>query len=417
VIETHTQPTSQLSDLTKNKTFCSMAWIHQFMDPTGRIKPCCRFEEIHRPADNHFDTKTLKEVFEGAWMNDVRAKMLAGEEVAGCSRCYQEQAAGKKSLRERYNESQQLPIEKLLEVSQPQLKWLELAISNDCNLACRMCDSRYSSKWFEEEQKMYGETRSPKKYSKMRIEDVFPYIPHLVHIKFTGGEPLITPDHWVLIKKLTEERNCKEIYLNYSTNCTVTPLPKWIELWDRFKFIEFALSFDSANKAEAEYIRWPAKFEKIEATTRAFLEMSRQENFLMILRTTVSLLNVWSLPETLLWWMENSPDPSKVVMNPTHLTHPNILSVKIITPNIKKKKKKKFAKYINGKYPERMKRNLRYIEKYMRNNDHTFLIGRLEKYIRETDTHRNQNFLESYPHYFDLFTQRQHMEERWQSEF
>ena len=26
-----------------SKTFCSMAWDHQFIDPTGRVKPCCRF--------------------------------------------------------------------------------------------------------------------------------------------------------------------------------------------------------------------------------------------------------------------------------------------------------------------------------------------------------------------------------------
>jgi hypothetical protein len=26
-----------------NTTWCSMAWMHQFIDPQGRVKPCCRF--------------------------------------------------------------------------------------------------------------------------------------------------------------------------------------------------------------------------------------------------------------------------------------------------------------------------------------------------------------------------------------
>ena len=71
-----------------------MAWDHQFIDPTGRVKPCCRFAEKFRPDENNLNQKTLSEVFYGDWMNDVRDKMMQGEEVPGCIRCYQEEAAG-----------------------------------------------------------------------------------------------------------------------------------------------------------------------------------------------------------------------------------------------------------------------------------------------------------------------------------
>lgn len=393
----------KLSTLVNNKTFCSMAWIHQFMDPTGRIKPCCRFEEIHRPPENHFDTKSLKEVFEGDWMKDVRSKMLAGEEVGGCSRCYQEQESGKKSLRQRYNESIELPIEQLLDLENPNLKWIELAISNNCNLACRMCDSRYSYKWYDEEQESFGETKNTKKFSKMRIEDVFPYIPHLTHLKFTGGEPLITPDHWVLIEKLVEERDCKDIFLNYSTNCTVAPMEKWIANWNKFKFVEFAMSFDSATKSEAEYIRWPAKYEQIDSTTKKFLEMGAQKNFNIILRSTISMLNVWSLPETLLWWIENSPPDKPIVMNPTHLTHPMILSVTTLPKHMKEAITQKFDSFIGGDYPKSVKTNLSYINKYMHSMDTSFLLDRLQDYIVKTDAYRNQDFFTYYPQYKGMF--------------
>ena len=40
-----------------SKTFCSMAWDHQFIDPTGRVKPCCRFAEKFRPKDNNLNQK------------------------------------------------------------------------------------------------------------------------------------------------------------------------------------------------------------------------------------------------------------------------------------------------------------------------------------------------------------------------
>lgn len=392
-----------LSDIVKNDTFCSMAWTHQFMDPTGRIKPCCRFEEIHRPLENHFDFQSLKDVFEGEWMDDVRRKMLNGQKVDGCSRCYQEQDAGKKSLRQRYNENTELPIDQMLDLDSPNIKWIELAISNNCNLACRMCDSRYSMKWFDEEKESFGFTRNTKKVSKMEIENIFPFIPHLQHIKFTGGEPLITPDHWILIEKLIQERDCRDIFLNYSTNCTVAPQPKWIEAWNQFKFVEFAMSFDSCAKEETEYIRWPAKYEKIEETTKAFLRLGEKENYKIILRSTISILNVWSLPETLEWWMNNSPANKPLIMNPTHLTHPMILSLTTLPKKIKNRISEKFKKSGLSTAHKSVKKNLDYIESYMHSQDTSFLLESLRDYIQKTDLYRDQNFFLNYPQYFDIF--------------
>jgi MoaA/NifB/PqqE/SkfB family radical SAM enzyme len=41
------------------------------------------------------------------------------------------------------------------DLNDPTIRWMELAISNDCNLACRMCDSRYAWKWFDDEKELY----------------------------------------------------------------------------------------------------------------------------------------------------------------------------------------------------------------------------------------------------------------------
>ncbi len=393
----------KLQELIQNDSFCAMAWNHQFMDPTGRVKPCCRFEEAHRPTENHLSKSSLQELFQGPWMSSLREKMERGEAVDGCTRCYQEQNAGKKSLRQRYNSSAQLPLTDLVDLKKPQIKWLELAISNQCNLACRMCDSRYSWKWFDEELAMTGVTKSSTKDSKMDIQKVFQFIPDLVHLKFTGGEPLITKDHWVLIEKLIGERDCSKIFLNYSTNCTIFPKTTWVQMWDRFKFVEFALSFDSVDKNEAEYIRWPAKFDTIEETTRAFFELSRKGNYRLILRTTVSVFNVWHLPETILWWLENHPPQENLSINPTHLTHPDFLSVTVLPSAIKRRISDKFNLYLSGDYPQALKRNLEYINNYMHSADETEKLKELSEYIAKTDQYRKQNFFALYPQFYDIF--------------
>jgi len=382
-------------------TFCSMAWDHQFIDPTGRVKPCCRFAEKFRPKDNNLNQKSLSEVFYGDFMNDVRDKMMKGEQVEGCIRCYQEEAAGKRSLRERYHDNKDLPIDKLVDIDNPKIGWIELAISNDCNLACRMCDSRYSWKWFKEEQEIFGKTYNKVEKSKSDIANIYPFIDNLVHVKFTGGEPLMTKDQWILVDKLLAERDCSEIFLNYSTNCTIMPKERWVEKWSKFKQVEFALSFDSANKQESEYIRWPADYETTEAVTKRFLELKKSHGFNVLLRSTISLLNVWYMPESMEWWWEH--DEGLRIMNPTHLTYPEILCVTVLPEHIKKRITQKFENYQSKSQNVKINNALEYIKNFMNSKDDSNLLPQLQKYIEGTDKYRGQNFVESYPQFSDIF--------------
>lgn len=382
-----------------SNTFCSMAWTHQFIDPTGRVKPCCRFEEKHRPSDHNLQIKKLEEVFHGSWMDTIRKKMLEGERIDGCTRCYQEEESGKRSLRQRYNESRLLPIDELVNLDQPRLKWIELAISNDCNLACRMCDSRYSWKWFKEEKELFGKTLNSKEHSESDISNVFPFLKDLVHLKFTGGEPLLTKSHWTLIDKLLQERDCGDIFLNYSTNCTLPPKKDWLEKWSKFKSVEFALSFDSCNLDESEYIRWPAKYSTTENVTKKFLNLNTDKNYTVLLRSTISILNVWYMPETLLWWIKNNPREMST-MNPTHLTHPSYLSVTVLPKHIKNRISEKFDKFNDN---PTIRTYLNYINNYMNSNDDSHLLPTLKNYLDKTDNYRNQNFKNSYPHFNDMF--------------
>lgn len=380
-------------------TFCSMAWLHQFIDPTGRVKPCCRFEEKHRPPTHNLQTKKLEEVFHGNWMDNIRQQMLEGKRINGCTRCYQEEDSGKRSLRQRYNQSKLLPIDQLVNLAQPRLRWIELAISNDCNLACRMCDSRYSWKWFDEEKEIFGKTLNTKKHSQSDISNVFPFLHDLVHLKFTGGEPLLTKSHWTLIDKMLTERHCGDVFLNYSTNCTLSPKETWLEKWSKFKSVEFALSFDSHNPEESEYIRWPAKYPTTENVTKQFLALNTDKNYTVLLRSTISILNVWYMPETLLWWIKNDPRETSI-MNPTHLTHPSYLSVTVLPRHIKNRISEKFDKFNDN---PTIRTHLSYINNYMNSNDDSHLLPTLKNYLDKTDNHRNQNFKNSYPHFNDMF--------------
>ena len=73
------------------KTFCSVLWNHQMIDGTGRVKPCCRFLEDFRPKNHTLDNYKIEEIFNSDFQNSLRERVLAGERLEGCRRCYEEE--------------------------------------------------------------------------------------------------------------------------------------------------------------------------------------------------------------------------------------------------------------------------------------------------------------------------------------
>lgn len=367
---------------------CSMIWNHQFIDGSGRVKPCCRFQgnlgQLEIDINNNFNNNTMQE---------IRQSMIDHKKHPGCSRCWQEEDSGKKSLRQRYNQHKKLGLDTIATDS-PKIEWLELAISNDCNLACRMCDSRYSHKLFEEELEYYGKTMSKTPRTKMPIEAVFPHVPNLKHLKITGGEPFITPDHWKLLDYIIEAEHAHHIYLNYSTNCTVYPKQHIVDRWKKFEYIELAISLDSIVAKENEYLRHGTKQSEVLENIQRFVELQNEINLHVIARPTITIFNIYHLPETLEWL-----DNLKIKHNATHLAYPSHLSVTVLPKEAKDTINKKFNDY---KFKNDVTRkSCQYIQNYMNSEDNSIMLDEFYKHTIFLDRKRNQNFKETYL-YFDF---------------
>lgn len=370
-----------------SKTLCPMIWNHQFIDGTGRVKPCCRYQGNLGHLQND-----LKETFFNDQMDQLRNEMLSGKRPQGCARCWQEEDSGKKSLRQRYIDN---PLLGNVDVKNPKIEWLELSISNDCNLMCRMCDSRYSHKLFEEEHEYFGKTKSHTKKTKIPIASVFPYVPTLKHLKITGGEPLITPDHWKLLDYIIETGHADHIYLNYSTNATVYPKEHIVERWKKFNKIELAISLDSIIADENEYLRHGTKQNDVLKNIEKFVELQSQLDIKLQARPTITILNVYHLPETLEWL-----DSKKIFYNPSHLVHPTYLSVTVL-PKIAKQMI--LDKFTNYKFTnEKTKESCSYIANYMISRDDSHLLNQFIDHTNFLDKKRNQSFKKIY-NYYSLF--------------
>lgn len=382
-----------------SKTFCSMAFNHQMIQPSGTIKPCCRFrtDNSQMLGIANINTTTLHESFNSDKMNEIRRKMLIGEHVEGCTRCYQEEAAGKKSLRQIYNNTDWMTPD-LIDINDPNIKWIELAISNDCNLMCQFCTSVFSHRLYDEEIEIYGKAYSSTKKTKIDIEKIFPHLDDIVHFKITGGEPLLTPDYLKLVDKIIEKDLAHKIFLNHSTNVTITPKKSLIDKWSKFKRVEFALSVDTIDKNEWEYIRYPSNHEIMLKTCNTFVDMFKEYNNVLISnRPTISIFNVWTLPETMDFWYNLTEE--YIHLNVTHLSNPSWYSITVLPTLYKEKLQKKFLKFLENTthYYNKKEHWINYVLNYMWSKDDSHLLDKLEYDIRSRDSHRNRIFEDYYP--------------------
>ena len=299
-------------------TYCSALWNHQFVDPVGRIKPCCRFDGNEFPLEHNIKDVSLQSAFYSNFQNTLREKASRGERIAGCVRCYQEEDAGKKSLRHRLNSHKTNQNQ----YGPPVINFLELSLSNDCNLMCRMCDSRYSRKLYDEEVEYRGKARAPEKYMSISLDEIYELLPNITYLKFTGGEPMLIKAHWDLLEYAVEKDFAKNITLNYSTNATVYPKKKIVDTWSAFNSIEIALSLDSINAGENEYLRHGTKQQSVLTNIDKYCSIRETVNLQLMCRPTITIYNAYHLPETMEYLSERN-----IKCNPTHLTFPEQLSL------------------------------------------------------------------------------------------
>lgn len=336
----------------------------------------------------------MKTGFQGPRWGELRRNMLQGEPVSGCLRCYEEEAAGKKSLRMRYNAHPKLGLHHI-DLARPQVFWLEIAFSNRCNAACRMCDSRYSTRWARDED-------NPQPLYQLNLEELTPFFPSLKHVKITGGEPFFDRNHKVFLKRLCEEADPGRIYLNYSTNLTLFPDEEVLKLWEKFERVEVALSLDSIFPEETYYIRYPSDGETVMKNSLAFIGLlDRIPQLVLILRSTVGIFNIHSIPETLSWWLEQRqkrPDLEKrMLSNPTHLTLPRYLRASCLKPEQKQSIVEKFQRFRKKEIPA-LTQTLDYLENYLHNTEDEGLYEEFLAQTRRLDERRGQNCLEVFPH-------------------
>lgn len=318
---------------------------------------------------------------------------MNSEPIPGCRRCYEEEATGKTSLRMRYNKRPDFAAQ--VDIQVPSLKWIEMSFSNRCNMACRMCDERYSSRWARLGERHASQiNKDVQTKLDERINEVIDLSSSLFHIKITGGEPFLDPRHTSFLEQIVSKGRSKEIFLNYSTNGTRPPDTKIVDLWSQFMNVEVSMSFDSVEPEHFEYLRWPVKYSSWMHHVKEWLAIAQEKPFITLgARPTVSILNLSSLPATLEWWWSNRTSDW---LNPTHVTFPIELSTTVFPLAVKEYLKAELISQ-SSSLPLVLRKMVDQQVLYMLSRDDSHLWPLSLKFLAEQDAKRGQDYRAVYP--------------------
>ena len=325
----------------KNHTFCILPWIHTAVNPNGDVHLCCRKSE---PVGNIND-ETLEEIYNSDRLNEIRTKMVNGDPVKWCEKCYYEdRLIENNSTRQRVNkwakesikkgnviqpfsvDDNTIPIEKvsynnvdndwvkIFEDQEVKLKWIDIYYSNICNYACRGCYSLLSTKWHDDEKKLGME---PHGFHSIRFDHPSLKIYDIDYIRYLGGEPFLMKQTEEYIDYLLKTEDIDKKILYYITNGSVFPKKKIVNAWKKIKKLVIMFSVDDYGKYN-DYFRHGSDWKILRKNLLKYIDLSKKFDMELRVSTVINIYNVGRLDVLYNWLIEVGIKESNIMLNVLH---------------------------------------------------------------------------------------------------
>jgi radical SAM protein with 4Fe4S-binding SPASM domain len=389
------------------KIFCVAPWLALDIRQDGEVKPCCVSEYTY----GDIKEKPLWEIWNDEPIRKLRENMLNDVPSEHCQVCYNNQAAGKSSLREDFIGDLFSQYKKLIygtnddyTVSQPTFVWWDLKLSNKCNFKCRMC-SWTSSSSFELEQN--GKISGRWNASEKTYEEVEQYLGMVNHLYFSGGESLIIDEHWKILDKLIELGRNNKVSLAYNSNFSnlVYKGRHIFDMWDQFnEDLQVHISVDGIG-ARGELIRKGFKWDRFVSHAQQFRERfkDKEETHQLHFDCTVQALNIFEVVKLhqYLYTSGLMKDIDFFFLN--FMQNPREMSVWILDKQTKEAAKANIRDHIdNFLIPNKSSRSVIFYEsliKYIDLYQEQHLIPDFLRSMRKFDKLRNESTIQTFPEF------------------
>lgn len=332
--------------------FCPLPWFNITTDVNGSVRPCCRFAQPGDQVDHKMpwlQDGSIKSLWNGPEMRGLRRAFLNGEQPADCSWCWKEEENNVRSYRQTYIDEYNSDYDNVDFTTDysPNPTVFDLKLSNVCNLKCRMCGPTASSSILKEEKTYkYFTLQDTKEHEywltnkilgTLNEKDFMEWLPSIVELQFTGGEPLVSPENKQLIKAISETEYAKNIRVQLNTNATHFNTV-FVEQLKKFKEIHLDASIDDMGP-RIEYARHGSKWATLDNNLKRYNSIKEIK---LNVWATVNNYNIWYLDELINYCDENNIE---IALGALHT--PNELSIQYLPEYLKDAIREKYTKPIH----------------------------------------------------------------------
>jgi hypothetical protein len=359
------------------------------------------------------NNQSIKEIWNGEALRNIRNVMLSGGEPEPCSRCYLLEKTTKTSTRMLSNRKFKHLIKEAKNitksngaVTQMKLAYWDFRFSNICNLKCRMCGDQLSSAWYEDVIQLKkleygidhkrnnhsGIIRITNSSSKDLWKTIQSNINYVEEIYFAGGEPLIMDEHYLILQQLIEKGKTN-VRLVYNTNISKFTHKKYnvINYWKQFKTVVVCCSIDAPDVV-GEYIRRGSNWNVVVTNLSLLMTLPNVD---ISITPTIQIHNLLEIPVLVDAMLHLGLPPKSIILS-NILTSPHWYDIRILPDNIKTIAKRNLIKHLttlNKNERRHIKKQYTGILTFLKNsNTNTKSLMMLKDQTLMLDTIRNDSY-------------------------
>lgn len=311
-----------------SKVFCDKPFNHNYIHTNGKMRLCCTtIQDI--PTDNNYNLfdankHSIDEYWNSNRMKEIRRKMIAGEKIRDCERCYRQEEKGIQSLRSTTGIKEYIMGTLPDGTYQNSADTMQIQLGNICNLKCKMCSQMYSHMhgmetkeigeqdpewlhWVKEQganvNNWTNELGVKQEWYKNK-EFKFKMFEHISQniktLNVIGGEPTLIPEFYELFEYCETAGTLDKKDVTIVTNLTNTN-HKLTRFLPKLRSWKIWASIDGV-KERNEYIRFPSQWNKI-IQSLEFYKNNLGSNGNITLSPAVQLLNIDQLDNIIKWWL------------------------------------------------------------------------------------------------------------------
>lgn len=333
--------------------FCNTPWYELHIYWNGQLGICCQeSHKLYNESDQQYNiaTMSIAEWFNSEPVKQFRQSVLSNSPASACRRCYIEEARGGISRRIRSNQKSVIFTQAFAEsfeqspgrqhfqesgITQTHPIDLHIDLGNYCNLACKMCKAKASSKIAAQEVK-WGIVSSQQYVGSdwtrnQTVWDNFKQqlleIPKLNNIHLMGGETLLTDRFEDLVDHMIAHDRT-DICFSFVTNGTVYK-PALMEKLSKFRRVGIEVSIECLSERNA-YQRQGTDQALVLKNLEQYRAISNGKNITVTLRPAISLLTIGDFAALLDYALDK-----KFIIKSLVVTSPRFLDVAILPTAIK----------------------------------------------------------------------------------